>query len=85
MSLTQAQVLELINNPPTAGHDGADERFRGRDWRTISIGDLVQEAELRWVEFDEGIEQATDVSLITYSELSRSTSIFRKISKTLSH
>lgn len=55
-------MLELINNPPTAGHDGADERFRGRDWRNISVGELVEEADLKWVELDDGIEEATNVS-----------------------
>ncbi len=54
-------MQELINNPPTAGHDGADDRFRGRDWRSIAVGELVYEADLKWVELDHGIEEATDL------------------------
>ena len=57
-------MQELINNPPTAGHDGADDRFNGRDWRGIGVGELVQESDLRWVELDSGVEEATNVSEI---------------------
>ena len=60
-------MQELINNPPTAGHDGADDRFKGRDWRSIGVGELVQEAELRWVELDDGTEEATN--LLTESNI----------------
>ena len=55
-------MLELINNPPTAGHDGTDERFRGRDWRSIGVGELVDQNKLRWVEYDDSMEGATNVS-----------------------
>ena len=54
-------MQDLINNPPTAGHDGADDKFRGRDWRGIGIGELVQEGDLRWVELDDGIEEASSL------------------------
>ncbi|KAI4193430.1 MAG: hypothetical protein LQ346_003926 [Caloplaca aetnensis] len=58
-SLSQAQLQELLNNPPTAGI--ADPRFAGKDWQTIGVGELCDPADLRWVELDSGIEDATNV------------------------
>ena len=58
-SLSQAQLQELLNNPPTAG--SADPNFSGRDWQTIGVGELCTSADVRWVEFDAGIEHATNV------------------------
>ncbi|KAL9003565.1 MAG: hypothetical protein Q9188_003586, partial [Gyalolechia gomerana] len=59
-SLSQAQLHELLNNPPTAG--SADARFSGRDWQTIGVGELCDPADLRFVEIDTGIEEATNVT-----------------------
>jgi hypothetical protein len=59
-SLTQAAVQELIDNPPT--HNVADPTFQGRDWHSISVGELVRPGDLRFVETDTGIEAATDVT-----------------------
>ncbi|KAL8927149.1 MAG: hypothetical protein Q9208_002533 [Pyrenodesmia sp. 3 TL-2023] len=58
-SLSQAQLQELLNNPPTAGT--ADPRFAGKDWQTIGVGELCDPADLRWVELDSGIEDATNI------------------------
>ncbi|KAL8762245.1 MAG: hypothetical protein Q9184_001726 [Pyrenodesmia sp. 2 TL-2023] len=58
-SLSQAQLQELLSNPPTAGT--ADPRFAGKDWQTIRVGELCVPADLRWVELDSGIEDATNV------------------------
>lgn len=58
-SMTQSQILDLINNPPTLG--SPDPRFAGKDWQHIAVGDLVDEEELRFVELDTGIEDATNV------------------------
>jgi hypothetical protein len=61
-SLSQAQIQELIDNPPTKGMgDGAEERFRARDWQSICVGELCEEGDLRWVELDTGVEDATNV------------------------
>ena len=38
-----------------------DPAFSGRDWRQISIGELVSSNDLRFVEVDTGIEEATNV------------------------
>lgn len=62
-SLSQAQLQELLNNPPTKG--SADPRFAGRDWQHIGVGELCDPADLRWVEFDSGIEDATNASHIS--------------------
>ncbi|KAL8731913.1 MAG: hypothetical protein Q9181_004136 [Wetmoreana brouardii] len=58
-SLSQSQLQELLNNPPSTG--STDPRFAGRDWQTIGVGELCDPADLRWVEFTSGIEDATNV------------------------
>jgi len=55
-------MQDLLSNPPTAGH--ADERFAGRDWQSIAVGELVSPEDVRFVELDTSIEDATNVSLI---------------------
>ena len=59
LSLSQAQIQELIDNPPTAGN--ADPKFAGRDWHSVSVGELCSEDDLKWVELDTGVEDATNV------------------------
>lgn len=61
-SFTQAALQELLNHPPSANKHG-NPRFAGRDWRDVSIGELVSQEDIRWVEFDSSIEDATKVSL----------------------
>ena len=58
-SLSQAQLQDLLSNPPTNG--ASDPRFVGRDWQTIGVGELCHAADIRWVEFDSGIEDATNL------------------------
>ena len=60
LSLSEAQIRDLMDNPPTAG--SADPNFAGRDWQHISVGELVRLEDLRWVEVDTGVEDATNVS-----------------------
>ena len=55
-----ASVQDLWNNPPTAG--GADPAFVGRDWHGITVGELIDPDDLRFVEIETGIEDATNVS-----------------------
>ncbi|CAM1503767.1 Fc.00g013580.m01.CDS01 [Cosmosporella sp. VM-42] len=57
-SFTQAAVQELLNHPP-AGNKYANPRFAGRDWRDVSVGELVSPDDIRWVELDSSIEEAT--------------------------
>jgi hypothetical protein len=54
-----AAVQDLLNNPPKA--DAADPAFAGRDWHTITAGELVDETDVKFVEVDTGIEEATHV------------------------
>lgn len=56
-----AAFQELLNNPPKAGN--ADPAFAGRDWHTITAGELVDEKDVHFVDVDTGIEEATHVSL----------------------
>ncbi|OOF90048.1 hypothetical protein ASPCADRAFT_212255 [Aspergillus carbonarius ITEM 5010] len=58
-SLTQAAIQSLIDNPPAPSN--ANPAFVGRDWREISIGELVSPDDLKFVEVDTGIEEATNV------------------------
>lgn len=66
LSLSQAQIQELLNNPPTSGH--ADPKFVGRDWQHISVGELCDEEDLRFVELDTGVEDATNV-WVTFQDM----------------
>lgn len=59
LSMSEAQIRDLMNNPPMAG--SADPKFAGRDWQHIAVGELVQPEDLRWVEVDTGVEDATNV------------------------
>ena len=58
-SLTQAAVQELLDNPPVT--TSRNPAFLGRDWRTIHVGELVDAADLRFVELETGVEAATNV------------------------
>ena len=60
LSMSEVQIRDLLNNPPTAG--SADPKFTGRDWQHIAVGELVRPEDLRWVEVDTGVEDATNVS-----------------------
>lgn len=63
-SLTQAAIQGLIDNPPV--RNPANPAFNGRDWRQITIGELVQPSDLRFVEVDTGIEEATNVGFLFF-------------------
>ncbi|KAL4860918.1 hypothetical protein BDV12DRAFT_180954 [Aspergillus spectabilis] len=58
-SLTQSAIQSLIDNPPAP--QNANPAFVGRDWRDISIGELVSPDDLKFVELDTGIEEATNI------------------------
>jgi hypothetical protein len=58
-SLTQAVIQSLIDNPPSG--NAANPAFSGRDWTQISIGELLNPDDVRFVESDTGIEDATNV------------------------
>ncbi|KAJ5944367.1 hypothetical protein N7516_004535 [Penicillium verrucosum] len=58
-SLPQSAIQSLIDNPPPS--KTSDPAFVGRDWREISIGELVSPDDLKFVELDTGIEEATNI------------------------
>jgi hypothetical protein len=58
-SLNQSALQSLIDNPPPP--KTVDSAFVGRDWREISIGELVSPEDVHFVELDTGIEEATTV------------------------
>ncbi|GAD93315.1 CBS domain protein [Paecilomyces variotii No. 5] len=58
-SLTQAAIQSLIDNPPVP--NPSDPAFAGRDWRQITIGELVRPDDLKYVQVDTDIEEATNL------------------------
>ncbi|KAJ5083631.1 hypothetical protein N7456_013058 [Penicillium angulare] len=58
-SLNQSALQSLIDNPPPPRNP--DPAFIDRDWREISIGELISPDDLRFVELDTGIEDATNL------------------------
>ncbi|KAI0872838.1 hypothetical protein GGS24DRAFT_466004 [Hypoxylon argillaceum] len=56
-SFTQAAIQDLLNHPPAARQH--NPRFAGRDWRDIAIGELITEDDVRWVELDTSVEDAS--------------------------
>ncbi|CAL5867434.1 uncharacterized protein PFLUO_LOCUS1653 [Penicillium psychrofluorescens] len=57
-SLTQSAIQSLIDNPPPPKTN--DPAFLDRNWAEISIGELVSPDDLKFVELDTGIEEATN-------------------------
>ncbi|KAH0165899.1 hypothetical protein KCU86_g18214, partial [Aureobasidium melanogenum] len=58
-SLSQQAIQDLINNPPVGRKDDALPKFAGRDWRSITLGEILVPDEVRFVEVDSTIEAAT--------------------------
>ncbi|KAH8160672.1 hypothetical protein CIB48_g7568 [Xylaria polymorpha] len=56
-SFTQAALQDLLNHPPSSRLH--NPRFAGRDWRDISIGDIVSDDDVRWVDLDTSVEDAS--------------------------
>ncbi|KAI1294112.1 hypothetical protein F5Y03DRAFT_410946 [Xylaria venustula] len=56
-SFTQSALQDLLNHPPVARNH--NPRFAGRDWRDIAVGELIQEDDVRWVDMDTSVEDAS--------------------------
>ncbi|KAI0474234.1 hypothetical protein F4859DRAFT_83266 [Xylaria cf. heliscus] len=56
-SFTQAALQDLLNHPPASRLH--NPRFAGRDWRDIAIGELVSDDDVRWVDMDTSVEDAS--------------------------
>src|ERR1700760_157157 len=59
-SMSQQAIQDLLNDPPSA--KSGDPAFAGRDWRSVMVEEIVDEAQVRFVEMMTSIEKATDVS-----------------------
>lgn len=57
-SLTQQALQDLIANPPTKQ---GKAKFADRDWKTVEIGEIVDPEQVRFVQFDTSVEEATNV------------------------
>jgi hypothetical protein len=60
-SFTQSAVQELLQHPPVSRP--SDPRFTGRDWKSIHVGELVQQSDVRWIELGTSVEDATKVCI----------------------
>lgn len=60
-SLTQSAIQDLLNHPPAAKPQ--NPRFSRRDWRDIAVGELVTTEDVKWVDMDSSVEDATMVRL----------------------
>lgn len=58
-SLSQQAMQELLNNSPT---QGGESKFSGRDWKSVQVGEVVDEKQVRFAELDTSVEEATNVS-----------------------
>lgn len=56
-SISQLAVQDLYDNPP----HNLDPKFAGRDWRTIQVRELTTPEDLRFVQVDTSVEDATHV------------------------
>jgi hypothetical protein len=72
-SLTQAAIQDLVNHPPsTSRHQ--NPKFVGREWGDITIGELVSLDDVRWIDIEGSVEEATMVSADYYLRCYRSSS-----------
>jgi CBS domain-containing protein len=56
-SFSGPALAELLKNPPVKMT--GDERFKGRDWRSIQVSEIVETSEVRFVQLDTSIEDTT--------------------------
>ena len=58
--MSQQALQELFSNPPLPHR--SENPFAGRDWKGIQVGEVVDPEEVRWVQENTGVEEATNVS-----------------------
>ncbi|KAI9678384.1 MAG: cell separation during budding [Bathelium mastoideum] len=61
-SFSQQALQDLLNNPPIPKEN--DDRFVGRDWRQIQLGEVIDTNEVRFVEADISVEEATNLLIL---------------------
>ncbi|CAK4022823.1 hypothetical protein DOTSEDRAFT_179240 [Lecanosticta acicola] len=57
-SFSGSAWTELLMNPSTKAN-GPDERFKGRDWSTVQVQEIIDPTETRFVELETSIEDTT--------------------------
>lgn len=59
-SFTQSAIQDLLIHPSGGKH--ANPQFAGREWREITLGELVSRNDVKWANMDSSVEEATMVS-----------------------
>ncbi|KAF2766328.1 hypothetical protein EJ03DRAFT_367541 [Teratosphaeria nubilosa] len=57
-SFSGQALTDLLMHPATKSN-GEDAHFKGRDWRSIKVAEIIDPAETRFVELDSSIEDTT--------------------------
>ncbi|KAH7327823.1 hypothetical protein B0I35DRAFT_345665 [Stachybotrys elegans] len=57
-SFSHPGVQDLLNHPPSANKH-ADPKFAGREWRDIAVGEIANPDDVRWMDLDSTVEDAT--------------------------
>ena len=58
LSSSGSALTDLLMHPPLKTN-GEESRFKGRDWRTIQVSEIIDSTETRFVELDTSIEDTT--------------------------
>lgn len=58
-SISSIAVQDLIDNPPH--RTTPDSRFANRDWRTIRVAELSSPGDLKFIDINASVEEATNV------------------------
>lgn len=51
-------------NFPPVGQKNANSKFAGKEWRELTIGELVSEGEVLWADMDTSVEEASKVCIL---------------------
>ncbi|KAK3113038.1 cell separation during budding [Teratosphaeriaceae sp. CCFEE 6253] len=58
-SFSGQALTDLLMQPHTSKNGGEDGKFAGRDWRGVQVGEIIDPAEVRFVERESSIEDTT--------------------------
>ncbi|KLU90645.1 hypothetical protein MAPG_10497 [Magnaporthiopsis poae ATCC 64411] len=56
-SFTQFALQKLLSHPPSSRVP--NPQFAGRDWRDVAVGELVSQNDIKWVDLDTSVKEAT--------------------------
>lgn len=60
-SLTHAAIQDLLIHPASTNRH-QNSKFAGREWRDITVGELTSPDDVRWIDIESSVEEATLVS-----------------------